>query len=207
VGFFVKFKSEEERLARIAEVRHAIISSALQEFSRTGYSNTYIESIAAGAGISKGSVFNYFASKEILRLESALYIGKAHCDAMKAAVMSSTDPNERLDIFYVANDDFVADNLPGMYFLGSCLHSSDDQLKGAIASQYEVLFQLFMEQVMVPGCEKGYFTIPDIHRAGRMCMSILINTSSARNAEGKALMEPQWVADFVRRALSGGSTH
>ena len=198
----MKFKSEEERLARIAEVRYSIISSALCEFSRSGYSNTSIESIAAGAGISKGSVFNYFSSKEILRLESALYIVKAHCDAMRVAVLSAADPNDRLEIFYAANDRFVAENLPGMYFLGSCLHSSDDQLKGAIASQYEILFQLFMDQVMVPGREKGYFTIPDIHLAGRMCMSILINTSSARNAEGQALMEPQWVADFVRRALS-----
>ena len=43
--------------------RELIISAAVQVFSQKGYHNTKMEEIAAAAGIGKGTIYEYFASK------------------------------------------------------------------------------------------------------------------------------------------------
>jgi len=46
--------------------RQAILEAALVVFDAKGYANATIEDIAERAGISKGSIYNYFSSKEDL---------------------------------------------------------------------------------------------------------------------------------------------
>jgi AcrR family transcriptional regulator len=46
--------------------RKAILNAAMALFDRQGYAATTMEEVAAGAGISKGSVYNYFQSKQDL---------------------------------------------------------------------------------------------------------------------------------------------
>lgn len=46
--------------------RESILSAAQREFDTHGYAATTMESVAAGAGISKGSIYNYFTSKQEL---------------------------------------------------------------------------------------------------------------------------------------------
>lgn len=46
--------------------RKAILEAAMTLFDRQGYSAATMEEVAAGAGISKGSIYNYFQSKQDL---------------------------------------------------------------------------------------------------------------------------------------------
>jgi AcrR family transcriptional regulator len=46
--------------------RKAILDSAMKLFDGQGYSATTMEEVAVGAGISKGSIYNYFHSKQDL---------------------------------------------------------------------------------------------------------------------------------------------
>jgi len=46
--------------------RRFILEHAMTEFARTGYSGTTMEAIAEAAGVSKGTLYNYFASKQEL---------------------------------------------------------------------------------------------------------------------------------------------
>ena len=46
--------------------REAILAAAAQAFDANGYSATTVDQVAAKAGISKGSIYNYFRSKEEL---------------------------------------------------------------------------------------------------------------------------------------------
>ncbi len=50
----------------LAARRKAILASAGKLFDRQGYAATRMEEVAAGAGISKGSIYNYFQSKHDL---------------------------------------------------------------------------------------------------------------------------------------------
>lgn len=51
-----------------AEVRDKIIQAAIQSFSQTGFDRTKVEDIAKRLGLSKGTIYLYFASKEDLFL-------------------------------------------------------------------------------------------------------------------------------------------
>lgn len=46
-----------------------ILNSALECFAQKGFTTTTIDDIAAHSGISKGSIYNYFASKDDIYLE------------------------------------------------------------------------------------------------------------------------------------------
>lgn len=46
--------------------RREILEAAMAAFDRQGYAATTVDDIAAGAGISKGSIYNYFQSKQDL---------------------------------------------------------------------------------------------------------------------------------------------
>jgi TetR/AcrR family transcriptional regulator of autoinduction and epiphytic fitness len=46
--------------------RHEILDAAVREFQAVGYENTSMDRIAASAGASKRTVYNHFASKELL---------------------------------------------------------------------------------------------------------------------------------------------
>lgn len=52
--------------------RPAILQAARTVFARQGYANTLIDDIASAAGIAKGTVYLYFASKEQIYLEALL---------------------------------------------------------------------------------------------------------------------------------------
>ncbi len=46
--------------------RQFILEHAIAEFARTGYTGTTMEAIAEAAGVSKGTLYNYFANKQEL---------------------------------------------------------------------------------------------------------------------------------------------
>ncbi len=62
-------RREQNRIAR----EQRILSAALTVFSETGYSGTTMDAIAAGAGLSKPTLYQYFDSKEALF--SAMMLG------------------------------------------------------------------------------------------------------------------------------------
>lgn len=51
-----------------AEVREKIIQAAVESFSQTGYDRTKMEDVAKRLGLSKGTIYLYFKSKEDLFL-------------------------------------------------------------------------------------------------------------------------------------------
>ncbi|MGY4690002.1 TetR/AcrR family transcriptional regulator [Salibacterium sp. K-3] len=55
------------------EKHEVIIQTALQMFSEKGYFSTSVQEIVSSCGISKGSFYNYFASKEDLLIEVFRY--------------------------------------------------------------------------------------------------------------------------------------
>ena len=56
----------ETRRRRKAERPHEILEAAFVQFSRNGYATTTLEQIAERAGVTKGTIYVYFDSKEHL---------------------------------------------------------------------------------------------------------------------------------------------
>ncbi len=54
-----------------AEKQERVIRSAIGEFNKNGFERTRIEDIAAGAGVAKGSIYQYFEDKKDLYIYCA----------------------------------------------------------------------------------------------------------------------------------------
>lgn len=68
----------------------AIREAALELFARNGYHSTSISQIAAGAGVSKGLLYNYFESKEALLRDIIMEV-VALGDTFMSRIRAATD--------------------------------------------------------------------------------------------------------------------
>ncbi len=70
--------------------RKAILDAAMAIFDRQGYASTTVEDVATAAGISKGSIYNYFQSKQDLFTQlfnQAIQQDEADVEALLAGPM------------------------------------------------------------------------------------------------------------------------
>lgn len=80
----------KERFDRIAtEKRESILNVALKEFARKGFKGANINTIAENAGISIGSMYSYFSSKEDLLLTTFYERGAVPVRELYSRVYSS----------------------------------------------------------------------------------------------------------------------
>ncbi len=85
----------KERFDRIStEKRELILDVALEEFARKGYQGANINTIAEGCGVSIGSMYSYFSSKEELLLTTLYERG-----AVPVRELYSQVYNSDVDIF------------------------------------------------------------------------------------------------------------
>ena len=71
-----------------AEVRDKILQAAIQSFSQTGFDRTKMEDIAKRLGLSKGTIYLYFESKEDLFLGICDYYLKLMKERQDSTVFS-----------------------------------------------------------------------------------------------------------------------
>ncbi|NQU67580.1 MAG: TetR/AcrR family transcriptional regulator [Candidatus Marinimicrobia bacterium] len=84
-------RTENQFEAMRMKSRENIISVAMNLFAANGYHTSSIAQIAKSANISKGLIYNYFASKEEL-LDAIIKTGFAEIDQMLPPVIESENP-------------------------------------------------------------------------------------------------------------------
>lgn len=112
--------SEEKRLR--------IINSAIEEFANKGYKRATVDNIVSKAGISKGSIFQYFKNKEKLYL----YICDYQINIIKDKVFNQKESNET-DFFelykHAARIKFeILKKSPYIFKFFQTLYSDDSQV-------------------------------------------------------------------------------
>jgi AcrR family transcriptional regulator len=79
-----------------APTRDRILATAMRLFDERGYEGTTMRAIATEAGVSLGSAYYYFASKEHLVQGFYDRIQDRHQEAAQAVLAGTADPTERL---------------------------------------------------------------------------------------------------------------
>ncbi len=74
-----------------AEVRDKIIQASIASFSQTGFDRTKMEDIAKRLGLSKGTIYLYYASKEDLFLAICEYYLKVMKERQHSTVLSKRE--------------------------------------------------------------------------------------------------------------------
>jgi AcrR family transcriptional regulator len=86
---------------REATRRH-IIREAASEFARLGFDQANINTIAEQAGIGKGTIYLYFASKRELFLAMLRYIAQEQLQTIRAALATDGSLARRLERLFLA---------------------------------------------------------------------------------------------------------
>lgn len=84
---------------QIGERRKAILAAAIRRFDASGYSATTMDEVAADAGISKGSIYNYFQSKEELFAQLFGAMASQKQNEIEAAMAQAGSPSKRIHCF------------------------------------------------------------------------------------------------------------
>ena len=92
---------EEERLATLSDEErrtHAILDAAFHVFSIKGYHNATVDDIAQQAGVSKGTCYQYFESKEDIFIATIDQTLNRIISEAEAAVEGEEDARARLGV-------------------------------------------------------------------------------------------------------------
>ena len=134
------------------ERRQQILSAALEVFSRTGYHATNVSDVAARAGVSQGTIYWYFESKDELfqaaLLSAVMDIGEETLGSF-AACSTATDK-----ILALAESmEGLADVAEGLFMLFLGYWSSSDRRKESAQIWIDLLKQY--KDVVVTIIEEG----------------------------------------------------
>ncbi len=198
-------------MARIAETkreeilnatRKKLLDAAAVEFANKGYAEANINTISTSAGFSKGTIYNYFPSKQALMLALIAEAGSMHVGYIAEQVRTESDPRKRLERFYAAGFRFVEEHPAHARFLITTLYSSGMDIQEAMFNAYLPLFALVAQEIVSPGIAQGLFRDVVPAAMANLLMTLYLGTGSHVDENGKVFMNPEQVADFALHALS-----
>jgi len=145
-----------------ANKRNSIVEAAARVFARNGYSNAVVADIALQANIGKGTVYEYFNSKEDLffavfewfqkKTENAAVVGIAALGGGAAARLKVLNDslmgqwNEIKDVFVLVME----------FWAASCSTQMRQRFKGAIKQLYDD-YRIIVSSLIQEGINSGEF--------------------------------------------------
>ncbi len=138
--------------ARLSK-RRRIIEASRGVFAQTGYHGARVEDIARQAGVGKGTVYEYFASKEDLYQEMVLQLTDDYMAELARGLQGGGSPGERLErvayrhfAFLVRNGELarVAMESPGP--VGEKLQMGMERVRIRVEKELTSLFRDGMEE-------------------------------------------------------------
>src|SRR5262245_58878166 len=78
--------------------REQLLAAAATVFARRGYADADVQEVADACGVSKGTVYTYFPSKEELFLAAVDGVMRRMGEAVRAAFANVSDPLDRLAV-------------------------------------------------------------------------------------------------------------
>jgi AcrR family transcriptional regulator len=181
---------ESERQQAQSETRQLLVQAAIQEFARQGYERSNINHISRAAGFAKGTIYNYFPSKQAL-----------HFAFIAERVRQASDPQQRLESFFEAGFEFVRQHLAPARVMLTTLYGSDPLFKARMYQAYLPTFHLLNTEIVEPGIAQGLFRPVDPDATALLLMSLYLGTASQLNDQGQIYMHSALVADFALHAL------
>ena len=159
----------EPRFERRKEARPGeILDAALDLFVERGFAATRLDDVAQRAGVSKGTVYLYFDSKE---------------DLFKAVVRSGIvraieAAEERVDRFDGESADLLRTLVAGWWdAIGSTRHSGIPKLMISEAQNFPELARFYNAEVIQRGIDRGEFRPVNVDYTVRALVSPLIMRS------------------------------
>ena len=181
--------------------RTRLLQAALVEIAQKGFAEANINHISETAGFSKGTIYNYFPSKQALMLALIDEAGAAHVRYITQRLQAVMDPAKRLVCFFESGFQFIEEFPAQAQFLITTLYSPGVEMQKAMFRAYQPMFRLVAQEILAPGVEQGLFRPMDVQVTTNLLMMLYLGSGSHVDEHGKVFMDPHQVADFARRAL------
>jgi AcrR family transcriptional regulator len=147
--------------------KNQIIQAAIQVFARHGVAKTKMVNIAEAAGIGKGTIYEYFRSKEEI-FATAFNTMFAEMEIrLEQIVHSSLSPHEKLSQLIKASIDFYGDEASEfaaimMDFWAEGIRTKNDEILHAISlKQIYRKFRHLISNIVKEGIREGTFRKTD----------------------------------------------
>ena len=181
--------------------RQTLLDAAAEEFASQGFDQANINTISTTAGFAKGTIYNYFPSKQALLLALIDAIAQEHLAYLQSAVLAVDDPAGRLDRFFQAGFEYVSSHMHRARVMFNTINGSNLEQKEYCFRAYQPIFQLVAEQILLPGMQQGIFQQTETEPLVLLLMSIYLGTASQVDEQGRPWLDSSVVAGFVLRAL------
>jgi AcrR family transcriptional regulator len=181
--------------------RKALLEAAAVQIAQAGYDRANINQISLAAGFAKGTIYNYFASKQALMLALLDDFAQSHYESIVVSVRAVDDPRERLRKFFETGFDFIARNLAPARVVVNTIYGSDETSKSHLYQSYQPMFQLVAAEILAPGIEQGCFRPLDPVGTANLLMTMYLGTASQITDQGTFFLDVTQVIDFGLHAL------
>jgi AcrR family transcriptional regulator len=134
--------------------KERIIKAAAKAFFEEGLDKTSMDEIAEAAGVSKGSLYNYFKNKDDLLTESISYVAKERIKSLKQLVKSIDSPLMKLITVLRAND-AMAKRDPELFLMNySLILSTHENIRKKVASEFFRSYIALVEKILKEAMRK-----------------------------------------------------
>ena len=196
----VRIKTEV-REQFLNQTRQALLNAAAEEIAHQGYDLANINTISTKAGFAKGTVYNYFPTKQALLAALIDDIAQEHLEYMQAAIHDITDPVARIRSFFQAGFEYVTSHMLRARAMFNTVYSSNQEQKSHCFQAYQPIFRLMAEQILMPGIQEGIFRQVEPRSTAILLMTIYLGTASQVDEQGRPWLDPNQVAEFALHAL------
>lgn len=190
-----------DRKEAMQETRMNLLEAAAHEFAQHGYAGANVNRIAAAAGFSVGTVYNYFPSKRELMLAFIDEIGGRHVDFILQRVKGETDLAQCIQVFFKSGFEFVQKNIPESRAIFNTLNGPVEDFRQRLFETYAPLFELLNTDIIKPGVARGDFRPNLPATTSGLIMLIYLGAGSQFSPDGAHWVKPEEVADFVIQSL------
>ena len=192
---------QKDREQVLESNRKALLQAAATEIASEGYNGANINQISLAAGFAKGTIYNYFPSKQALMLALLDDFAQSHFERLAGAVRAVDDPRRRLHNFFEIGFDFIAQNLAPARVMVNSIYGPDEAFKTHLYQAYLPMFKLVAAEILAPGIEQGCFRPVDTAETANLLMTIYLGTASQVTDEGVFFLDAAQVIDFGLHAL------
>lgn len=172
-------------------VRNEILHTAAKEFSEKGYDPANINEIALKSGIGKGTIYNYFANKKELYLETIRHT--IHLiNRLSDSVYSNEDTNtaDKLRQFVAHYFRFHEEHLPFLKLWARHLFQDDPTFSEEVVEIFKEMKHPIRDLIL-EGSRNGEFRTENPLASAYIVLSILVLMSPALNAKSIPELVPE----------------
>ena len=140
-----------------------ILQAAMQVFSRKGVAKTRMADIAVAAGIGKGTIYEYFRSKEEIFAAAFQQVNQRAANLIGQSLQTTDDPVEQLRLLIdVSRQTFIEESADFagimMDFWAEGIRNKDEKILGTInLEQIYTEYRSLISGILNDGIQKGVF--------------------------------------------------